>query len=236
MLTTTLFNMQGLVFKPWWTKRVHLKKTPKKWASSYMHSVRFWNTMFRTYKQSLKLFSPGWSESKTIDDITLVVHGRFMEPTKINSFPLSGPAGSPVCQWAVTIAVQGWAWPVNCCWQEENMLTAREQVRTQICTSVCHPERLRARPFSRHRAYSVGGLGRVCMWGGGGTPVFIAQVSKGLSWLQPTISCRDYSVVNALSVSGHAPARTVPKIIFYPTWCPEEQEERTPPLLSPPQM
>lgn len=70
-----------------------------------------------------KLFPPGLSESETIDDITSVVHFRFVEPTKINSFPLSGPAGSPVCQWAVTIAVQGWAWPVNCCWQEENMLT-----------------------------------------------------------------------------------------------------------------
>lgn len=124
MLTPTLFNMQGLVLKPWWTNRVHLKKTPKKWTASYMYSGRFWNTMFRKYKQSPKLFSPGLSESKTIDDITLVVHCRFVEPTKINSFPLSGPAGSLVCQWAVTIAVQGWAWPVNCCWQEENMLTA----------------------------------------------------------------------------------------------------------------
>lgn len=69
-------------------------------------------------------FSLGLSESETIDDITSVVHFRFVEPTKINSFPLSGPAGSLACQWAVTIAVQGWAWPVNCCWQEENMLTA----------------------------------------------------------------------------------------------------------------
>lgn len=47
-----------------------------------------------------------------------------LSPMKINSFPLSGLAGSLVCQWAVTIAVQGWTWPVNCCWQEENMLTA----------------------------------------------------------------------------------------------------------------
>lgn len=46
-----------------------------------------------------------------------------LSPMKINSFPLSGLAGSLVCQWAVTIGVQGWTWPVNCCWQEENMLT-----------------------------------------------------------------------------------------------------------------
>lgn len=69
-------------------------------------------------------FLPWVIQSETIDDITLVVRCRFLEPMKINSFPLSGPAGSLVCQWAVTIAVQGWAWPVNCCWQEENMLTA----------------------------------------------------------------------------------------------------------------
>lgn len=43
-------------------------------------------------------FSLGLSESETIDDITSVVHFRFVEPTKINSFPLSGPAGSLACQ------------------------------------------------------------------------------------------------------------------------------------------
>lgn len=43
-------------------------------------------------------FPPGHQESETIDDIASVVHFRFVEPSKINSFPLSGPAGSLVCQ------------------------------------------------------------------------------------------------------------------------------------------
>lgn len=126
----------------------------------FLHILKwhFWNTIVREYEQSLKLFSPGLSKSKTIDDITSVVHFRFVEPTKINSFPLSGPAGSLVCQWAVTIAVQGWAWPVNCCWQEENMLTATGTSQNTDLHFTLPSKETRARPFSRHRAHSVGGL------------------------------------------------------------------------------
>lgn len=177
--------MQGLVLKPWWTNRGHLRKIPKKWSSSYIHSVRFWNTIVRKYKQSLKLFSLVLSESKTIDDITLVVHFRFVEPTKINSFPLSGPAGSLVCQWAVTIAVQGWAWPVNCCWQEENMLTA-----TGTSQNTDLHFTLPSKDTQSKAIFKTQGVirGKPAV---GATPIFIAQVPKGLSWLQPTMSPRD---------------------------------------------
>lgn len=37
-------------------------------------------------------------ESKTVDDIIPGTYCRSTEPREINSFPLSGPAGSPVCQ------------------------------------------------------------------------------------------------------------------------------------------
>ena len=138
----------------------------------------FWNTIVRKYNQSLKLFSPGLSESETIDDITSVVHFRFVEPTKINSFPLSGPAGSLVCQWAVTIAVQGEsdqsiaADKRKTCWQP------RGQVRTQIRTSVGCPE-------TRSKAiFKTQGTLRGRPRGGAPRLGFIVQVPKGPSLLQ----------------------------------------------------
>lgn len=74
------------------------------------------------------------------------------------------------------------------CWQP------REQVRTQICTSLCHPKRLEQGHFqdTGHTLWEASGRGNPHT-----SPFFIAQEPKGLSWLQPTISCSRLSIVTA---------------------------------------